>query len=76
MAAKAAMVLKPGAFTFIPEAAALSQADLAATLGVTRQTLARALDGETVSAGFVAAVTLAFGRPIEQMFKAVRLAAA
>lgn len=66
------IILRPHALDVLPQLEGLSQTGIAKRLGVTRQTVARAMDGEPVSAPFIAAVTLEFGMPFDHMFKAIR----
>lgn len=68
----AKIILRPHALEALPELDGASVTDIAKRIGVTRQTVARAIEGEPVSAPFIAAVTIEFGMPFDHMFKAVR----
>lgn len=48
----------------------LSEIELAKRIGVSTQTLRRAMDGENVSAAFVAGACLYFRTPFETLFQA------
>ncbi|AIT89189.1 hypothetical protein [Corynebacterium ulcerans] len=48
----------------------LSDIELAKHIGVSRKTLGRAMDGENVSAAFVAGACLYFRTPFETLFHA------
>lgn len=47
----------------------LSETELAKRIGVSTQTLRRAMDGENVSAAFVAGACLYFRTPFETLFE-------
>ncbi|MDO4928557.1 MAG: hypothetical protein Q3976_05770 [Corynebacterium sp.] len=49
----------------------LSDTQLAKQIGVSKQTLWRAMEGENVSAGFVAGTCLYFRTPFEALFEFV-----
>lgn len=49
----------------------LTPAGMAKRIGVNRQTYNRAMEGENVSAAFVAGATLGFGIPFDALFYSV-----
>lgn len=49
----------------------LTESRAAEKIGVGRQTYRRAMEGENVSAGFVAGACLGFGVPFDSLFRAV-----
>lgn len=56
----------------LAELHSLNPSGMAKRIGVQRQTYIRAMDGENVSAAFVAGATLGFGIPFDALFYSVR----